>query len=160
MGSFLIFSFGLYWFARDLRSEADAILTARNLTQGRSERLDTLDLLQEQAIEATGYQRQMDLLLPNQDQLLDFPAWIEGLASVRQVGVDFVFQGSETEPQGGAAGFADFSFVAQGGYDRLVSFLQDLEVAPRQFLLDFTAIKLSRAGDSFTATVDGKLFFR
>jgi len=156
----LVFAAILYFLSRDLQFQAEKIVADRALINRRAAVLGALADLKRDAPQADVYKRAMDKLLVSQDQLLDFSRWLDGLARVRQIGLNFSFRGSQVAPQGDAPGYIAFSLDLAGKLNNLVEFLKDLESLSPRFLVGLDGVDLTGDGSSYRILSQGKVFFR
>ncbi len=157
--SFVVFSGGLYWLNNDLETQAERIINARSTVARRSSSLEALAELKRVAPRAEEYQRTMDRLLPTQDELIGFGSWLENLGRVRQVSVDFSFEGGQTPSGENAPGFIPFSLRLSGGHENVVGLVGDLELTGTQYLISLGAIELTRNGSSYKISTSGYVYF-
>lgn len=158
--SMSLLTYALYVFSRSMDARAEKIASTRALIDMRTRGLENLAELNRQAPLAAGYQQILDLLLPTQDQLLDFPRWVDGLARTYRLNVRATFEGNQSNPTEGAPGSAAFSLAIGGSYGEIMSFLKFLEVDSKRFLISFTKVELNRSDDMFNAKARGLVFYR
>lgn len=159
--SFVLLGGGLAWLSYGLSDQAQRIVDDRVQLDQRAALLGSLAALKDAAPAAANYEKAMELLMPTQDQLLDFPHTLDNLAKVDQVSLSFSFQGGQVAPQGANPGYVTFSLNAGGSADNLTNFLKDAEVRASKFLVAFNSFSLSRNGDgSYSVMAQGQLFFR
>jgi hypothetical protein len=151
----------VYWFGARLRQETDRIGELRGLIHRRSETLQVLAELQKDAPLARLYQERLDLYLPTEDQLLDFPRWLESFAKVYNVNFTLAFQGGLIAATAEAPGYVPFILTLEGAYDGIRAFLEQLEFNPQKFLMAFSSADLVRfEGNRYRVFVGGRVFYR
>lgn len=159
-GGIVVFTSAIYFFSQDLESRADKVVSDRTLINQRAAALGALADLKRDSPPADIYKRAMDKILVSQDQLLDFPRWLDGLARVRRIGLNFSFQGNQIAPGENAAGYVAFSLDLIGKLDDLVDFLKDVEFRSPRFLISLEGIDLTRNGTDYRILSQGKVFFK
>lgn len=160
IGSFIIAIFAVYWLEKDLNVKAETIAKDRLLIKSQTAALADLANLKVILPQATAYKQAMDKTMGTKEQLLDFPRWLEGLARVRRLSVNFNFRGRETEPQGNSPGFINFNLDLGGGIDDLTNFLKDIEYKAPGFLISLDNADLSRTDNNYRIFAQGQVFFR
>lgn len=160
-GGALLFAGLFYWFVHDLTSRGEKILVDRGLIAKRAEAIGVLAQLKRDAPAATAYQKSIDLILARQDELLlDFRQWLEGLARAHSLNMTFRFQGSEVLPQENTPGYAPFILNIGGTLDNILSFTQDIEGRASRFLVSIEGFDLQEGSDGYTLSTQGRVFFR
>jgi hypothetical protein len=159
LGSFLVF-LGAIWFMGRLIQQSGVKLVdqfSNYFYQSyAAERLLTLKQLEPQARD---FERKMEILLPMQDELLNFPDFMKNLANAHVVTLSLYYPGSITQPNG-SAGSVSFSLNASGPLDNLQDFLDALENKTRQFWVGVDSVDFVRSGSTYALTAQGKVFFR
>jgi hypothetical protein len=159
--SILIFAGFFYWFAKDFDSRGNKILVDRGLISKKAEALAILAELKRDAPVAASYQKSIDLTLATQDQLiLDFRQWLEGLARAHSLDITFQFQGNEVPPQEDALGYAVFRMSVGGALKNVISFTKDVEGRASRFLVSIDGFDLRESSGGYTVSIQGKVFFR
>jgi len=146
--------------SRDLESEAEKTATDRILISKRAAALESLADLKRNSAKADAYKQAMDKILISQDQLLDFPRWLEEAARIRRLALTFSFQGSEVQPQPNFPGYINFSLDLSGPIDDLTQFLKDFERQEPRFLVSLESFDFVRDGSIYRVLTRGKVFFR
>lgn len=159
-GSIVVSALVLFLLSRDLQSQAEKVVADRALINQRAAVVAALASLKTDASRAELYKRAMDKILVSQDQLLDFPRWLDGLSRVREIGLTFLFQGSQVAPQGDSPGYIAFSVDLIGKLNNLVDFLKDVEFQSPRFLVSLDSIDLTRNGSDYRILSQGRVFFR
>ena len=159
-GSIFIFGAGFYFFSKSLRADAQYIAEDRLLIAESSAILASFAELKRDASLAVRYEKAMERLLVPKDHLIDFPRWLEGLARVRQVGLNFSFSGSEVGPQEDYPGYINFSLDVTGNFDAIAAFLKDAESQSVRFLLNLDTFDVTRGGSGYRVFSRGRVFFK
>lgn len=121
-----------------------------------AERLLNLKQLEPQAKD---FERKIDILVPVQDQLLNFPDFMKNLSNANVVTMSLSYPGSITQP-GKGPGAVAFTMSASGPLTNLQNFLDALENKTKQFWVGVDSAEFIRNGDNYTLTAHGKVFFR
>ena len=148
-----------FFLARDVSSEAKMVISDRAVVSQRAAGLNALAELKKYSPEASRYRQAMGKILVTQDQLLDFPKWLEGLARGRQLGYSFAYASDSTDPGEETPGFAHFSLRLSGGLDGLVGFLKDLEFLSPRFLVAADDFNTRYDGSNYSFSLNGRVFF-
>jgi len=143
-----------------LSGQADKIVADRALTSQKTTALASLAGLKKDMVQAEVYKRAMDKMLVTQDQLIDFPRWLDSLARARQVVFNFSFVGDSVKPQGNSPGYIGFNLDAEGRFDNLTAFMKDVELKAPGFLVSLDSIGLNVSGSGYRISSGGKVFFR
>lgn len=159
-GSIIVFGIVLYFLSKDLTSRANKLTVDRLFISQRAATIAALASLKTDAPKADMYLQAMSKFLVSQDQLFDFPRWLDGIARSRQVGMNFSFQGSQTPPQGDMPGFISFSLDLSGELSNLVDFLKDIEFKSTRFLVAIDNFDLRRSDSGYRILANGKVFFK
>ncbi len=158
--SVIVAAGGLFWFAGDIAAQAKKVSGARFDSALQAKLVERLASLKTIATEAGGYERRLNALLPTRDELLDFPRWLEGVARVEQVAINFGFQGAAVAAQANEPGFINFSLDASAAsFGALEKFFISIERAPR-FFVNFTSFDVSWNQERGRAVAQGQVFFR
>lgn len=159
-GSIAVFGALLYWISGVLSDQAAAIVAARSVVEQQAQLVASLAVLKTMKPEVDKYRQALDALLPVKDDLVNFPAWIDGLSRAHQVGDTFAFQSKAVAAGEAQAGSIGFSLDAQGTYGDLADFLKDVEFKAPRYLVTLDGITLKRNGSTYRASVQGTVFFR
>jgi len=160
LASVVVFGVSFYFFSKSLNSVTNDIVSDRLLIAKNSGVLENLAELKRGDQEAVHYQKAMEKLLVPKDQLLQFPGWLDGLARVRQVGLNFSFSGAEVAPQENYPGYINFSLDMTGSINALTSFLEDIELQPTRFLANLDSFEVTKSDSGYRITSSGKVFFK
>jgi len=158
--SFIVF-FGAIWFLGRLIQDGSMKLVdqfSNYFYQSyAAERLLGLKQLQPQAKDL---ERKMQILLPVQDQLLNFPDFIKSIADAEQVTLSFSFNSGNIVSPDGGAGSIGFTLRSTGTLENLRDFLDNLENKTKRFWVGVDTVDFTRSGDSYALSAQGKVFFR
>lgn len=155
------FALVLYWISGKIQAQAKAIADARSELLLASRSSELLAQFKSDQPEAQRYLQLVQTFLPGNEQLLDFPAWLNGLAANYKLPLDFRFQSEPVSPQGNTPGYIPINFQTTGSFDTLTAFLEQLELkAPRYFIsLDNVDLQVQSNGD-YQMTCQGKVYFK
>jgi len=156
----LIFWAALSWLSLDVDSVVDKIVVDRTLIKKKAEAIGILAELKQTAPEAASYKKSVDAILPPQEQLLDFPRWLDGLARARRLNIGFDFQGRETPPQDASPGYAAFILNIGGALTDILAFVKDLELQVPRYLIGIEGFDLKETGEGYQLSTRGRVFFR
>lgn len=154
------FGIFMYWYGGKVGATANEIKTLRGLALTHARTLEEFVALKRDAPNARLYQAQMDAYIPNEDQLLDLPRWLEGFAAVFGIHIDFSFQGGQLEPQGVQPGYTQFSMTLEGEYEKLRAFLRKVELDSEKFVVAIDTLDVVHfAENRFNMRAEGKVFY-
>ena len=132
-------------------SEQYSALTAR------SNSLLSLATLRGEFIKANPYFSLLENILPPRDQLLSFSKELENIARKNNLEFNFNF-GEEKVSSGSDPGQISFRAIVNGGYEGISEFLKGIESS--RYFIDPSSVDLVKRGSVFSATINGKVFFR
>ncbi len=144
----------------DIASRASDISTNRDRITKQSDSVVMLADIKNNSAEAQEYTTAMDALLPPQNELINFPKWLQGVAATYSVNVDFSFTSEIIAPNSTAPGSNGFSLTVTGNSDNVISFLKYLELEAPAYLLSLGSFDLSQNGSDVKIVIGGKLFFK
>ncbi len=150
----------LYFLSGRVGGEAVKIVSDRGIIHKNSQLIEGLASIKANAPEIGKYAQALGVLLPAEDELVNFSTWLDGLSRARQVSESFSFQGKVVESSQSEAGYAGFSLDASGAYDNLVNFLKDVESKAPRYLVAFDSFDLKRGTGGYRALIRGRIFFR
>lgn len=159
-GGFLLFAMLLAWLSSDLNRQAEKIQGARAAIATSIRSFERLADLQRGASGAARSAEALGALLPNKDELFEFPRTLDTLARINNVNLTFSFQGATVPPGPGVPGRTGFSITARGSAAAVAAFLAEIEARSQQFLLSLDALTLDRDGTEYRASGRGQVFFR
>ncbi len=160
LASIVAFGSVFYFFSKSLRVLARDIAADRLLIANNAAVLGNLAELKRDSQEAARYEKAMNKLLVSKDQLIDFGTWLDGLARVRQVAMNFSFSGSEVAPQESFPGYINFSLDVAGTLDALTAFLKDIELQSTRFLVNLDTFDMTKSAGGYRIITQGKVFFK
>ena len=132
----------------------------RGLMAQSRDSVDILAELKKVAPEAEPYKQAMDSLLPTQDQLLDFPRYLDALAKNYSVSLSFNFQGEPKAAEKDSPGSLDFALSLTGELSNNLEFLKALEAKSARFLLVVQNFSLNRVSGGYNMRLQGLVFFK
>lgn len=147
-----VFLGGLVLLGWDINRRAQTIKEQRQELADRSAKLLLFAQLQSQAAQANSYLSILENVLPNRDQLFDFPKELERLAKQADIGFGFSF-GSETPPGPTQPGRLKFTVASQGSLLKIINFIKNAEAS--RFLINFKSFDFSGTG----AKINGEVLF-
>ncbi|RJQ29869.1 hypothetical protein C4571_00405 [Candidatus Parcubacteria bacterium] len=158
--SFVVFGVGVWWYGTSLEKVTKEILVDRLLLKKRTEAIGVLAQFKSEAPVAGAYQKAMDAILPAEDQLLDFPRWIESIARARNLEAGFSFQGGAVPAQEDSAGYIGFTMSVNGSLSDIFGFVKDLELQTPRFLSSIDGFDLHGADAQYQFSSRGRVFFK
>jgi len=159
-GSMLIFAAAAYFLSDAITTKAEKISSERSSIQNRSDLIEGLAEQKASSPEVKKFQQDINLILPQKDDLVNYQSWLDGLSRVYQVSINFQFVGDTVPSNGTDAGYIRFSLDSNGSYMSLTNFLRDVEFKAPRYMTKFDDFDLKRNGDTYSASVNGKIFFR
>lgn len=151
--------FGMYALAGRLGDESDRIAKDRKLVSERSAVIEVLNDLKNIAPETDPYQRALDALLPDEEQLLGFPKYLDGLARVFRLSLTFGFRVSQNSGSS-AGGSVPFDASIVGSIDDIEGFLRNIETGSTRFLMAVDGFSLGGEGSSYKVSFSGRVFVK
>ncbi len=159
-GSLLFFSLALFLLSGDLESRAGKVSADRALVSKGAAAISVLANLKKGAPQTVPYKQAIDKILVSQDQLLNFPKWLEGLSRTRRIALAFAFQGGQVASRGDLPAYIPFSVDLGGRLDDLKDFIEDIEFREPKFLLTLDSLDLTRKGADYRIVSQGRVFFK
>jgi Tfp pilus assembly protein PilO len=163
VGSVFIAGGILLWIASDVQAYTERISQSRLLVNQRARSIEVLARLKQNDRDVESYQKLMNQILPTKEELLDFNRKLEDTARVNQVTLNSSFQsGGTTMPGGEQAGSVAFRFDANGSYENLVNFYNEIEKKSPKFLVsvDNLDVQASTEGSGLRFSSQARVFFR
>lgn len=148
-----------YFLMGDIASRSNAIAATRVLVAQKNSSLAAFAEIKKDTAEAATYETAMDKLLPAQNDLINFPQWLQNFAATFNVTTNFLF-GETVAATPSAPGSIGFSLTAQGSEGDTLSFLKNLESQAPGFLLSFDSVNLTESGSGAKVVVTGEMFFK
>lgn len=159
-GGTLVISAGFYFLSSDIDAQTAKIILDRALISQRSQAIAGLAELKRDEAQAKVYRDAMSALLVTQDQLIEFPHWLDDLARKRGVSLSFSFDPSPTLPQEGAPGYSGFSITVSGAIQSDIDFIRDVESRAPRFLVKLTNLDVTRSGAEYRIMSHGQVYFK
>lgn len=159
-GSILAFLGVSSFLSGKLSEIATSITTSRFLLAKRAELLENLADIKKTSSEANTYKQKIDALLPTQEQLLNLPQALNGLASAHKVSFSFTFKGTPTVPQASSPGWIAFAMDSSGDLNSILLFLNDIEPRSTRFILSIDNFDLSKVDQGYHLVAQGKAYFQ
>ncbi len=160
IAAFVVSAVAFYILGIRLNSISSEIGTKNGLIAQQIGVVDILTNLKKVAPEAEPYKQVMDSLLPTEDQLLDFPRYLDALAKNYGVSLSFNFQGEPRKAQKDSPGSLGFALNLTGQLSNNLEFLKALEAKSARFLLVVQNFGLSRVGGGYNMRLQGLVFFK
>lgn len=157
---FLIFAGAAYWLSSDISQKTQKISQERALLFRFSQLAEVLANLKNNATVAASYEEKINNLLPGQEDLLNFPRWLDGVARAQNLSLRFNFQGDQVMPQGNNAGYLRFTLQITGPSQGILNFLSEVEEKTNQYLMTIDQFELSRAGSDQELDCQGLVYFK
>ncbi len=140
----------------------DISTTQASITKARTERTENLkiknnleELVKEEKI-ADNYFSPLKNALPQKNELFVFQNEIRQIASSQGLTADLRFIGEE---EGGSVGKASFNLEVYGDYNRIMTFIKDLESS--RYFINFGNFEINtQSGTSYQAKISGKVFYK
>ncbi|MDO8442707.1 MAG: hypothetical protein Q7S81_00350 [bacterium] len=153
----LILAVLLFVLKINMQSSVAKISSQHSILATRSNSLLSLATLKGEFIKANPYFSLLENILPPRDQLLSFSKELEGIARKNNLEFNFNF-GEEKLSSGTNPGQISFRAIVNGSYDGVSDFLKGVETS--KYFIDPSSVDLVKKGAGFSATINGKVFFR
>jgi len=150
----------IYFLTGDIASRSSAISAARAIVAGQNNSLAAFAEIKQDSAEAAKYKTAMDKLLPTQNELINFPQWLQNVAATYNVTASFSFTASMVPAAPTVPGTIGFSLATEGKNADVISFLKNLESRAPGFLLEFSSFNLIQSGEDTKVVTGGNIFFR
>lgn len=147
----------LFILKTNMGSSVAKINSQYNTLTARSNSLLSLATLRGEFIKANPYFSFLENILPPRDQLLSFSKELENIARKNNLEFSFSF-GEEKLASGKDPGQIAFRAIVTGSYEGILEFLKGIEIG--RYFIDSSSIDLVKKGSNFSATINGKVFFR
>ena len=141
----------------NMESSVKKIGEQYNTLAARSNSLLSLATLRGEFTKANPYFSFLENILPPRDQLLSFSKELENIARKNNLEFSFSF-GEEKLSSGKEPGQISFRLIINGSYENIYNFLSDIETS--RYFIDPSSVDLVRKDSVFSATFNGKVFFR
>ena len=123
----------------------------------RSSSLLSLATLRGDLTKANPYFSFLENILPPRDQILTFESELKNIAKKNNLEFNFSF-GEESNSSIKDPGQISFRAIVTGSYENISSFLNSIETS--RYFIDPSNVDLVKKSSGFSATVNGKVFFR
>jgi hypothetical protein len=143
---------GMFFLGWDINQRAEDIKIARQELANRSAKLSLFAQLQSQATQAESYASVLKNVLPDHDQLFDFPKELERLAKQINAGFGFSF-GTETPSTPIQLGRLQFTVTVQGVLSKIIDFIKNVEAS--RFSINFKSFDFNNSA----ADINGEVLF-
>lgn len=153
-------SAGLYWLRSDVEFQADEIVSSRAFLARGAEVGQVLAELKKSAREAEIYQKAMDAILPAEEQLLDFRPWLNGIANSHGVRIVVTLRTKNVIDSQNAIGEFIFDMEVEGTYEKILSFLDNIEESRSRFLISIDTFELQKSANGYRVLSRSRVFFR
>lgn len=155
---FIVFGIGgiIFFLRSDIRKKSDTIYQARTSLYVQAKMLSEHMALKEDAIKADPLLLKLKSTLPDKDGIYQAKISFEQMARRRNIAFNWRF-GDETPPSGTTPGSVQLEIIAQGGYNEVVAFLQDIEGS--RYFLNITGADITRQGTQANSVIQASMFF-
>jgi Tfp pilus assembly protein PilO len=144
----------------DVGRRADLAEGLKATLAGHNQATESLIRLKAGEKEASSYLATLKNQLPFEEELINFPKEIIGLAERDKVELGFTFGGRGTEELD-QLGSLSFSMSSSGTYDDTLAFLKRIE--SHRYFISLDSISLTQKSESenlFSGVMSGKIFIR
>ena len=139
----------------DIKGRVNSIVASRDQAAAQSRTIESLVRLKDSAERAVSYSSVLDRILPDQEQILNFRADVR--LAAEQYGIEATLNfGQQTQAGSEAPGFTIFQIIARGAEERFIPFLRAIET--RDHFIAVDSVDISETGDTFSATIGGRIF--
>lgn len=161
VGSMVLFAIALVLVGNDITAQSEAVADSKIAQMRQSNFVNNFAHLKTDAVAAASYEAKMKLLLPAEDDLINFPSYISDLARVHAVGHSFSFQGAPVPSDGGVPGYVAFMISVEGPLSQVNDFFTNLNEHTTRFLVNVSGFDLNAlGGGKYRVSFSGKVFFR
>lgn len=143
------------WLGFDISRRAASIQENKAKTLSYSKAASILNFLRSDFEKAKTEKQFLENILPQQDQLLNFPKDLNGLAKQNNLQLAFAF-GSQKEGDQGSPGYINFNLIIAGALTNWLKFFDDL--GKSQYLTSFENIRVLSNGKEHQLNINGKVF--
>ena len=156
LGIIIVLSLFIFALSKDINSRADSITESHNELELRARTIDLLTGANGDLKKADDLLVKLQGLLPNKDQLIDFPRQLQSNAKLYAVDVGFSF-GAERTATAKAPGAIRFTMTVAGTYDDVVDFMKYIE--GHKYLINLDSIDVRRSTkDNFSLLTSGEIY--
>lgn len=157
LGLIVIVFIILIFLGRDISARITKIENFQRELKFRTNSLESLAVLKQEAEKAIPYFNTLQTILPTQDELINFRQNLNKLAGVNNVDLRFSFR-NEMPITAQEPAATTFSFTLSSSYYNFLNFLQALENS--QYFIELESIDLTRENKTkkFSGLISGKVF--
>jgi hypothetical protein len=159
VATFAVFGIVFYFLAQKIDALGGEIIMARGQAAERTYALENLSMLRAAAPQAANYKKQLDALIPKQDDIFGFQAFLQSMARVHQVDVSFSYDGAPVLSVGTQPGYFPFSANVTGAVQNSREFLDELESKTTKFLVNIDTVDVTADQSSYHTDIKGKVYF-
>jgi len=123
----------------------------------KSNSLLSLATLRGDFTKANPYFSFLENILPPKDQLLSFENELESIARKNNLEFNFNY-GEDKASSNKEPGQISFRAIINGEYDNIAQFLKDAETS--RYFIDPSSVDILKKNTGYSATVNGRVFFR
>jgi Tfp pilus assembly protein PilO len=140
-----------------IRRKTGAIMDIKKEAASRSQAIQSLAALTEDAARAGPLESQLMRILPLQDELINFPKDLKTLAGSHNLTLGFAF-GAEVPAEGNTPGFIEFQMTASGKLADVIEFLRDIHASRYYVAMD--PVDITKSGRDYSSKISGRVFSR
>jgi hypothetical protein len=157
----IIIAFVAYSFiSQDIATKTNKLISDEALISKQNNALASFSKIKEEITQITPYQSVMDKLLPSQNELINFPDWLQSAAGTFNIAETFSFASGTVPAKDLTPGSVNFSLVVDGMANDDLSFLKYIESSAPGYLLTFTSYSLVNNTNDTKITLNGKIYFK
>lgn len=146
----------LFLISRDIQTQATNIKSAKSDLKTRTQQLDDLARLREEARQAEPDLAKLETTIPNRDSLFSLRRELEQVAGSNNLTVSFAFGGENAQENN--LGSINFEVRLGGGDFNIRSFINEIEL--NYPFVKITTLDMVRQENNFNATVKGQILFK
>ncbi len=140
----------------DISAKADAISAVKSELISRTDALESLNSLRNDAKSAAPFFDKLRAVLPKRDSLFGAQRNFQDLAQVNKLGFNSQF-GAETSETSDKPGKIRLEMAAQGGYNGILEFVKGIDAS--QYFVSIVSMDLVRQGGNFNANLSSEISF-
>lgn len=153
-------AYGLYYFSGDLTTQANKIVSDKNLISRQASVVNILAHLKNDAPQAAAYDVAINALLPTHDQLIGFQQWLMDQGRSRGLDISFNFRGDNMAATPTSYGTDGFSLSVSGSEEGVVAFLEEIEIKADAYLLSIDSFDATNDNGTYRLSLQGRVFSR
>lgn len=157
LGFLLFITWVLTFLGSEINRRTTVIGDQRQEINRRTTSLAKLAELREEARLAEPAYAELLALLPQKDDLVTLPRYLEEIAIAEELDFNFRFSGVESEPSGKGAGSSSFTINLVGEYQDIIDFIDQAETGRFVLAIDSTDIHIVK--ELFSATINGVVYY-